>query len=52
MKKLTLTLFLALIWSVGFTQSDIIGKLTKELSVTTDDKRKVLLLSDISYFMR
>ena len=48
MKKLSLTLFLTLICSVVFGQSKFIDSLSKQLSIATDDKSKILLLSDIA----
>ena len=52
MKNLINTFILALIWSAGFGQSKQIDSLSKALSVATDDKNKVMLLSDIGYYSR
>ena len=52
MKTLSLTLFLALVCSFCFAQSKLIDSLSKALYVAKDDKNKVLLLSDISYYSR
>ena len=52
MKTLTLTLFLALVCSLCFAQSKLIDSLSTALYVAKDDKNKVLLLSDISYYYR
>ena len=52
MKNLINTFILALIWSVGFGQSKLIDSLSRKLSVATDDKSKVMLLSEIGYYTR
>ena len=52
MKKLAITLFLALICSVGFGQSKQIDNFSKQLSVARDDKSRVMLLSEIGYYTR
>ena len=52
MKKLFFVFLLNALQNIGFSQSKIIDSLSRELAVTTDDKHKIMLLSDISHSYR
>ncbi len=52
MKIITIICFFICFGQIGFTQSKYIDSLSKKLSLATDDKSKVLLISEIGYYYR
>ncbi len=52
MKTIALICSFICLGHLGFAQSKFIDSLSKQLSIATDDKSKVLLLSEIGYYYR
>ncbi len=52
MKKISILCFFMCFGQFGFAQSKFIDSLSKQLSIATDDKSKVLLISEMGYYYR